>query len=167
MQQQSRSRTLRATFAALGAAAAVVALSTGPAAASDAPFQAPKATQATARSVTSAAAGCAGAGPTVTNHLGITYSTTYCHNYQAGYVVRADQPSVTNYSGYLNAGDNWFVCQRQITAWENPPVGSARNNWWLYTQGDDGYADAGWGWFPATKVSGGGNYQPIPGLRTC
>lgn len=165
--QQSKSRTLRGLLATLGASAAAVALSTGPATASDARFEAPKASDLAAQPVTAAAAGCWGTGPTVTNHLGTTFATKYCHNYQAGDVVRPAQPSVTTYSGYLYAGDNWFVCQRQITAWENPPVGSARNNWWLYTQGDVAYADRGWGWFPATKVSGGGNYEPIPGLPTC
>ena len=52
---------------------------------------------------------------------------------------------------------------------ENPPVGNARNNVWLYTQGDVSYVPRyhGWGWFPATYVSGGGNYDPIPGLRWC
>ena len=50
----------------------------------------------------------------------------------------------------------------------NPPVGSARNNWWLFTYAD--YTPSGqspWGWFPATKISGGANYQPEPGLPTC
>ncbi|WP_210594412.1 hypothetical protein [Streptomyces sp. GESEQ-35] len=56
---------------------------------------------------------------------------------------------------------------QQFTDRENPPVGDARNNWWLWTQADDAYSNNGWGWFPATKVSGGGNYQPIPGLQNC
>ncbi|MFJ6084068.1 hypothetical protein ACIQI8_21955 [Streptomyces sp. NPDC092369] len=50
---------------------------------------------------------------------------------------------------------------------ENAPVGDARNNWWLYTQGDDAYSEDGWGWFPANKVSGGNNYEPVPGLAIC
>lgn len=40
-------------------------------------------------------------------------------------------------------------------------------HWWLWTQGDVAYADNGWGWFPATKVSGGNNWEPIPGLQNC
>lgn len=91
---------------------------------------------------------------------GKTYTARYCHNYQGGVVGFGDKDT-----GYLYAGDNWFVCQ--IKYGENPPVGNARNNWWLYTQGDKAYSDGGWGWFPATKVSGGGNYEPIPGLPTC
>lgn len=60
------------------------------------------------------------------------------------------------------------MCQDQWVGYENPPVGSARNNWWLYTQADTSTNFRhGWGWFPATKVSGGGNYEPIPGLRWC
>lgn len=166
MQQQSRSRTLRGMLATLGATAAAIALSTGPATASDVRSEAPKQSHATAQTV-AAAAGCWGTGPTVTDYFGYTWATRYCHNYQAGNVVRANQSSVSVSSGHLYAGDNWFACQRQITAWENPPVGSARNNWWLWTQGDVGYSDGGWGWFPANKVSGGGNYEPIPGLGTC
>lgn len=77
----------------------------------------------------------------------------YCHNYQGGYVLGGSWQR----HGYLYAGNNWFVCQAR--GGENPAVGSARNNWWLYTQADVGYSNGGWGWFPATKVSCGGNYQ--------
>lgn len=112
------------------------------------------------------AAGCSGAGPTVTDFRGTTYTTTYCNAYEGGNLVRAGYP-VYVYSGYLYAGQNWFACQVKMEGVENPPVGEARNDWWLWTQGDIANADNGWGWFPATKVSGGGNYEPIPGLRTC
>ncbi|MGW0331736.1 hypothetical protein ACWD0J_07650 [Streptomyces sp. NPDC003011] len=162
--QHSKRRTLRTMLAALGATAAAVALSTGPATASDARFPTPRGAGATAPA--SAAAGCWGTGPTVTDYYGHTFTTQYCHNYQAGNVVRANQSSPTINSGYLYAGDNWFACQAQLS-WENPPVGNARNNWWLWTQGDVGYSEGGWGWFPATKVSGGGNYEPIPALDYC
>ncbi|MFJ2831787.1 hypothetical protein ACIPC1_30210 [Streptomyces sp. NPDC087263] len=92
--------------------------------------------------------------------FGKTYTARYCHNYQ-GDVVGVYETD----TGYLYSGDNWFVCQVQYG--ENAPVGDAKNNWWLWTQGDDVYSDGGWGWFPANKVSGGNNYEPIPGLATC
>jgi hypothetical protein len=47
-------------------------------------------------------------------------------------------------------------------------VGGARNTYWLWTKADhsiDG-KKGGWGWFPATKISGGVN-NLIPGLRIC
>jgi hypothetical protein len=89
-------------------------------------------------------------------------ATRYCHNYKGGTVGFG----ATN-TGYLYAGTNRFVCQQR--AGENPSVGSARNNIWLYTQGDVSYSPTyhGWGWFPATYVSGGVNYGPIPGLHWC
>ena len=107
-----------------------------------------------------AAAGCTSNGPTVTDFSGARWSTRYCHNYRSGYVWAGN-----SHSGYLYAGTNWFVCQSR--GGENPPVGNARNNIWLYTQGDVGYSYRGWGWFPATHVSGGVNYGAIPGLRWC
>jgi hypothetical protein len=110
-----------------------------------------------------AASGCWGTGPTVTDYAGGRWATRYCHNYRGGQTL-IDGVS----GGYLYAGNNWFVCQKRFPQ-ENPPVGNARNNIWLYTQGDVSYSPVykGWGWFPATYVSGGGNYDPIPGLRWC
>ncbi|MFJ9553911.1 hypothetical protein ACIRPH_08840 [Nocardiopsis sp. NPDC101807] len=116
----------------------------------------------------SAAQGCSGAGPTVVDHHGTSWSTTYCNAWLGGNLERGvgrDNPG--EISGYLYANRAWFVCQQQFTYLENPPVGDYRNNWWLYTQGDEAYLDQGWGWFPAVNVSGGGNYEPIPGLRHC
>ena len=107
-----------------------------------------------------AAAGCTSNGPTVTDYWGDRWTTRNCHNYRSGYTWVGN-----SHSGYLYAGNNWFVCQAR--GGENPAVGNARNNVWLYTQGDVGYSYRGWGWFPATHVSGGGNYDPIPGLRWC
>ncbi len=117
---------------------------------------------ATSASSTLAASGCSSNGPTVKDYRGFSYATRYCHNYRAGYTHLFDANT-----GYLYAGTNWFVCQQRFG--ENPPVGNARNNVWLYTQGDVSYSSTyrGWGWFPATYVSGGGNYDPIPGLRWC
>lgn len=133
------------------------------------PRHAPKAQHATKTKIRASAAysGCWGTGPTVRDFRGARYGTRYCHNYLGGTVGFG-----TTLSGYLYAGNNWFVCQSR--GGENPRVGSARNNIWLYTQGDKGvpswapgYHYHGWGWFPATYVSGGINYGPIPGLRWC
>ncbi len=110
----------------------------------------------------SAAAGCSGYGGAHTDVFGDTYGTTNCHVYSSGYV----RYNGTN-SGYLYAGTSWFVCQEKFPGIDNPAVGSARNNYWLYTQGDVSYAHSAWGWFPATKVSGGNNYSPVPGLHSC
>ncbi len=116
---------------------------------------------AAAHPVSAAAAGCWGRGPNVEQVPGaLTWGTTWCRNYAGSRTVRG-----SGATGYLYAGTNWFVCQARHG--ENPRIGSARNHWWLWTQGDLGYRDRGWGWFPATHVSGGGNYEPIPGLRRC
>jgi hypothetical protein len=110
-----------------------------------------------------AASGCWGTGPTVTDYAGGRWATRYCHNYRAG-----QTRMYSSATGWLYAGNNWFVCQKRTNV-PNPPVGNAKNNIWLYTQGDVSYSAVykGWGWFPATYVSGGGNYDPIPGLRWC
>lgn len=117
---------------------------------------------AASRVAHSASSGCTSAGPTVTDFRGIRYSTRNCHNYRAG-----DLRLYSITSGRLYAGTNWFVCQSRIG--ENPPVGGARNDIWLYTEGDVSYSSryGGWGWFPATYVSGGVNYGRVPGLRWC
>ncbi|TMR94346.1 hypothetical protein [Nonomuraea basaltis] len=108
--------------------------------------------------------GCWGTGPTVVDPQGQRWPTRYCHNYITGdvynYVGNGWQPI-----GKMYAGDNWFVCQAHGP--ENPPVQSWKNDIWLYTQGDEGWANNGWGAFPATHVSGGVNYGPIPNLDWC
>jgi hypothetical protein len=108
--------------------------------------------------------GCWGNGGVHTDNWGNSYGTAYCHAYLGG-----DVQSSGIVRGYLYAGDSWFVCQEQFVNIDNPPVDGAYNNWWLYTQADtstgDGYQ--GWGWFPANRISGGGNYEHIPNLRDC
>lgn len=63
----------------------------------------------------------------------------------------------------LNTGRSWFVCQFKSGLLDNPAVGSAVNDHWVYTLGDWG----GWGWFPATHISSGSNWNPIPGVPNC
>lgn len=106
--------------------------------------------------------GCWGSGPVAKDPYGPAFHTKYCHNYRSGYTMYGSARA-----GLLWAGTNWFKCQKRFAGAENPPVGSARNNWWLWTQADVGYSGHGWGWFPATYVSGGGNYAPVPGLPKC
>ncbi|WP_433046553.1 hypothetical protein [Dactylosporangium sp. CS-033363] len=118
---------------------------------------------AVSASPAAAASGCSGNGPVVQDWWNPPRATKYCNAYRSGYVYAI--ASQGELSGYLYAGTSWFVCQ--LTGGENPAVGSAHNNWWLYTQGDTAYNYGGWGWFPATMVSGGGNYQPVPGLPIC
>ncbi|MFC4015905.1 hypothetical protein ACFOY2_52450 [Nonomuraea purpurea] len=96
----------------------------------------------------------------MTDPWGFRSPTTYCRNYVGGALY-----SATGKVGHLNAGRNWFACQAK--GGENPAVGGARNNYWLYTKGDTAYADGGWGWFPATMVSGGGNYERVPDMNLC
>jgi hypothetical protein len=153
------------TKSLIGATVAAVALAAVPAAAqAKAPSAAPdRAAHTDATKTTAvAAAGCTSAGPTVTDYRGVRFATRNCHNYRGGTTSLFGINT-----GYLYAGNNWFVCQQR--AGENPPVGNARNNIWLYTQGDVSYNSTyhAWGWFPATYVSGGVNYGPIPGLRWC
>ncbi|MEU6255926.1 hypothetical protein [Streptomyces sp. NPDC047043] len=137
---------MKRTLASLGAAAVLAtgAVALAPAGASAAP------------------SGCWGNAGTKTDPEGRTYTARYCHNYQGGNVYLYRRPI-----GYLNAGDNWFVCQTKVPDFPNPPVGDARNDWWLYTQGDTGSEHNAWGYFPANKVSGGNDYDPIPGLPAC
>jgi hypothetical protein len=136
-------RSVLALFAASTATAAVTLVSASPAL---------------------AAGGCSGSGGAHTDYLGNTYGTAYCNAYTGGNVMNGG-----SVAGYLYAGTSWFVCQENWgSGYPNPPVGGAVNTYWLYTQADTGSAPLhGWGWFPATKISGGSNNGPIPGLRSC
>ena len=120
--------------------------------------------------------GCWEDGPAVSPlpaEFGFPGNTRYCHNYKTGFVMGyfpdGDGDGSFDFKpvGYLRSTTSWFVCQIQFLGSENPAVGEWRNDIWLYTQGDEAYANGGWGWFPATYVSGGANYGPIPGLQQC
>jgi hypothetical protein len=63
--------------------------------------------------------------------------------------------------GYLYAGRNYFYCQD--VGQQHRALGYY-NNWWLYTDDDSGHRNV---WVSAVYVSGGGNNQPIPGVRRC
>ena len=100
-----------------------------------------------------------------TPHRGGAVSTRICHAYRSGDVVDMRRGGL---AGVLDAGDSWFVCQRKFRS-PNKPVAGAKNNWWLFTLADreKSSASGGWGWFPANLISGGDDFKPVPGLRTC
>lgn len=65
--------------------------------------------------------------------------------------------------GHLwSATGNWFVCQEQAASYHLPGT-SYSNNWWAYTESDDG----GWGWVNEVYFKGGNNYERDAGLRLC
>jgi hypothetical protein len=101
--------------------------------------------------------GCWGNGGSHSDGHGGTYGTVYCNAYLPGSIMDSGTPI-----GYLNAGTSWFACQDSFFA--NPYAGGPTNTYWLYTQAD---TPAVWGWFPANRISGGLDNQPIPGLRDC
>ena len=118
-------------------------------------------------SATHAAPGSCWAGPTVTDWLGRKHQTRVCPTWTGTNLLDIPQEGTTKV-GYLNAGNNWVVCQSYGGA--NPQLGGTRNHWWLYTQADtvSGYPERkGWGWLPATAVSYGGDEEPIPDVPAC
>jgi len=60
-------------------------------------------------------------------------------------------------------GNDWFICQKQITKFDPFPAHGYYNNWWAYTMADNGKM----GWVPEVYFSGGGNNQADAGLRKC
>ncbi|MEU4332981.1 hypothetical protein [Nonomuraea dietziae] len=104
---------------------------------------------------TQAIDGCWGdAGTVGPNQYGAYHQAKYCHNFRGGDVYNQTYGDYTVTTGYLNAGTNWFVCQRRKN--ENPPTPEGyRNNIWLYTQADTAYdnVNKGYGGFPANRVS--------------
>jgi hypothetical protein len=117
----------------------------------------------------SAAPGCSGSGPQVHDPFtGRSYASTYCHVYswtQTYTVPNWRAVGGGSIAGVLRPGRSWFVCQTR--GGENMPLGNARNNIWLYTLADVRYVNGGWGWADAVSISGGTNYQRIPGLHWC
>ncbi|MGW0201068.1 hypothetical protein [Nonomuraea sp. NPDC003201] len=108
--------------------------------------------------------GCWGTGPVAVDPMGVRWQTRYCRAYRTGDVYNHVQGAWTPI-GRLNASDSWFVCQAHGP--ENPPVQQWYNDIWLYTLADEAWDSDGWGSFPATHVTGGVNYGPIPNLPWC
>ncbi len=68
--------------------------------------------------------------------------------------------------GNLWKGSNYFYCQMQsdVTRTASDGRGTYINNWWLLTDDDSGNRNV---WVNAVNVSGGGNYERIPGVPYC
>ncbi|MEV0618210.1 hypothetical protein AB0I81_33140 [Nonomuraea sp. NPDC050404] len=113
-----------------------------------------------------AAAGCGDSSRRVIDPdvPGVVQRTRTCTVYRPTFIFL--EPITAQPTGSLTAGRHWFICQRR--GGDNPSVQQrsgrvARNNWWLRTLGDRG----GWGWAPATHVSGGQDFEAVPGLPNC
>ncbi|MBO1756148.1 hypothetical protein [Allobranchiibius sp. CTAmp26] len=67
-------------------------------------------------------------------------------------------------TGFLHAGNNWFL--GQAGGGPNPGTTHAPlSHMWLYTQADIAYdSDGGWGWVPANAVANAQCNTPLPGL---
>lgn len=170
-----RLRSIIATVSALPALALGVpaAASAATAPSVTAPVASAPVSSAPASTPVAASGGsCTAGGPTVWSPLGQQHNTVYCPTWRGtnvyGYHVTGEASQVT---GYLYGATNWFACQQQGA--ENPGFGMGyKNTYWLLTQGDvatgvnSEYIHA-WGWIPATAVSYGGDYEPIPGVPFC
>lgn len=63
--------------------------------------------------------------------------------------------------GELNAGSNYFYCQGQGMDYS---FDGYVNDWWLKTDDDSGNSNV---WVSAVYVSGGDDWEPIPGVPYC
>ena len=64
-------------------------------------------------------------------------------------------------AGTLYAGTNYFYCQAKGSTVH---LGNYSNNWWGKTDDDNGNRGV---WVNVVYLSGGGNYEPVPGLPWC
>lgn len=60
-------------------------------------------------------------------------------------------------------GNDWFICQKQVTEFDPFPAHGYWNNWWAYTMADNGKM----GWVPEVYFKGGGNNQADANLAKC
>ncbi|MFD8231406.1 protein kinase [Streptomyces sp. NPDC059696] len=65
-------------------------------------------------------------------------------------------------AGILNAGTNYFYCQRNLGRRETS--GQWTNVWWAKTDDDSGNTDV---WVSDVYIKGGDNDAPVPGLPLC
>ncbi|MGW0292199.1 protein kinase domain-containing protein [Streptomyces tuirus] len=65
-------------------------------------------------------------------------------------------------AGILNAGTNYFYCQRNLGRRETS--GEWTNIWWAKTDDDSGNTDV---WVNDVYIKGGDNDAPVPGLPLC
>ncbi|WP_417801320.1 protein kinase domain-containing protein [Streptomyces ovatisporus] len=64
--------------------------------------------------------------------------------------------------GELNAGINYFFCQKKLAHRET--AGRWTNIWWAKTDDDSGNRKV---WVSVVYIRGGGNDEPVPGLPVC
>lgn len=99
-----------------------------------------------------------GAGDGAPSSVSATTVTKYVWHDAPSYV---DRGYVASTGDYLYAGNNYFYCQEKgATMGHN----QYHNNWWLKTDDDEDNTNV---WVNAVFVSGGGNYEPIPGVPYC
>lgn len=92
----------------------------------------------------------------------ITITATVCNTW-SGTFVYAEPDRAAVRTGYLNAGNNWFLWQTR--AGMNPPREDLVSDVWLYTQADVAHGpDGGWGWAPANVIAGSRPFEIVGGL---
>ncbi|MFE9400054.1 hypothetical protein [Streptomyces flavidovirens] len=64
-------------------------------------------------------------------------------------------------AGTLYAGTNYFYCQAKGSTVH---MDGYSNDWWAKTDDDSGNRNV---WVNVVYLSGGGNYEPVPGLPWC
>lgn len=64
-------------------------------------------------------------------------------------------------AGKMNAGKNYFYCQRDWGEKHRVTVGGWTNTWWALTDDDSGFKNV---WLNVVYISGGNNNKPVPGL---
>lgn len=81
-----------------------------------------------------------------------------------GTYVYAEPDPLSRRTGFLWAGNNWFVCQTRGA--ENPDLGEPiESDIWIYTQGDVIHDGSGaWGWIPANAIANAQAYAALPTL---
>jgi hypothetical protein len=110
------------------------------------------------------AASSCGPGPTKT-HDGRTFHTRICPNFAGvGIYTIFTSGALGPRLDTMRSTSSWFACQQRFASTPNPPLGSGRNHYWLWTQGDD---HGIWGWFPANGITIGGQEAAIPGVPLC
>ncbi|OIJ28306.1 hypothetical protein [Nocardioides luteus] len=140
---------VRRALAALGAVVALggglVAISSSPASAYDAtPCLAPYWHSGVARYVQT----CPDWGMSGTNDIPV-------------YDLDASPPAIV---GWIDAaGNDWYVCQKQVTQYDPYAYAGYYNDWFAYTLADNGK----WGWAPEVFFQGGDNMEPDRKLALC
>lgn len=86
-----------------------------------------------------------------------------CATWVGSYVYR-DRSAGATRTGFLFAGNSWFV--GQAGGGPNPALSpGVRSTAWLYTQADVDHAGGGgWGWLPATALAGFAGGPVVPGI---